>query len=129
GLLPPPGGGQDGGGQEGGSGIQVRTLDLRTNDLVYNPYDGYIYASVPSIAGYGLGNTITAVNPYAATVDGSVFIGSEPTKLAISDDGLYVYADLQGAAAVRRFNLTTWEAGLQFPLTPAGRGVSSVDDL
>src|SRR5262249_49952992 len=44
------------------------------------------------------------------------FIGSEPGKLALSDNGQYLCVVLDGAAAVRRFDLTTQLAGLQLPL-------------
>src|SRR5204863_726310 len=40
----------------------------------------------------------------------------EPTKLAVSDDQHTMYVGLDGAGAVRRFDLTTQTPGLQFAL-------------
>jgi hypothetical protein len=67
----------------------------------------------------GLGNTITHVNPSTGQTQSSVFIGSEPNKLALSNDGLSLYAKLDGANAIRRYNVGTQTAGLQFPIPAA----------
>ena len=47
-----------------------------------------------------------------------VFIGSEPGKLAISDEGQYLYVSLDGAASVRRLILLPKAQGCNFPWTP-----------
>jgi DNA-binding beta-propeller fold protein YncE len=88
---------------------------LATKDLVYDRNTQKIYASVPGSAG-NVGNSIVPINPAAGTLDSAVFIGSEPGKLALSDDGQYLYTALDGAAAVRRFNVATRTAGQQFAL-------------
>jgi len=44
-----------------------------------------------------------------------VFIGSEPARLAVLDDGKYVYAALNGATSIRRFDIQSQTAGLEFP--------------
>lgn len=93
----------------------VRRIKLQANDIVYNQSTERLYASVPSTAGAG-GNTITAIDPRAGAVSTGVFIGSEPGKLALSDDGQTLYAYLNGANAVRRFDVQTQTAGLQFAL-------------
>lgn len=63
----------------------VRQVPLATKDLVFNPSTQTIYASVPSSAGVG-GNSVTTINPTNGVVGSSVFVGSEPGKLALSDD-------------------------------------------
>ena len=68
----------------------MRQVPLATNDLIYNAGKQSLYASVPSSAGVG-GNSITPVDPVTATVGGAVFIGSEPNKLAVSDDQHTMY--------------------------------------
>ncbi|MGI8656754.1 MAG: Calx-beta domain-containing protein [Pyrinomonadaceae bacterium] len=93
----------------------IRQITLPTNDLVYDKNTGKIYASVPSAAGAG-GNSITPVDPATGTVGASVLIGSEPTKLALSDNGQYLYAFLDGASAIRRLDVATQTPGLQFGL-------------
>jgi len=93
----------------------VRQISLATNDLIYDPINKKIYASVPSSAG-SIGNSITLINPESGAVGPSVPIGSEPGKLAISDNSQYLYVGLDGASAVRRFDIATQTAGLQFSL-------------
>src|SRR5436305_7315579 len=81
----------------------VRQLRLPTKDLVYNPAARQLYASVPGGAGAG-GNSVAVIDPAAGTLVRSVFVGSEPGKLALSDDGRYLYVALDGAAAVQRMS-------------------------
>src|SRR5205807_1842585 len=97
----------------------LRRISLLTRDLVYDRRRGKIYASVPSQGGAvpprsgAPGNTVTVIDPITATIGPSIFVGSEPGKLALSDDGRYLYVALDGAAAVRRIDLDTQTAGLQ----------------
>ena len=93
-------------------------MDFRTNDLVYNEQTQKIYASVPSAAGPG-GNSITPVDPATGATGAPVFIGSEPTVLALSDDNHTLYASLEGAQAIRRFDIDTQAAGPQFAIPGA----------
>jgi hypothetical protein len=93
----------------------IRTISLAANDLIYDPDTERIYASVPGTAG-ARGNSITPLDPATGNLGTSVVVGSEPTKLARADNGQYLYVGLNGAAAVRRFELATQTAGLQFPL-------------
>ncbi|HEY0075636.1 MAG TPA: hypothetical protein VGB77_16170, partial [Abditibacteriaceae bacterium] len=94
----------------------VQTINLPVNDLVYDAVTRKIYASVPSSAPNNRGNTITVVDPFTGAIGASVFIGSEPNVLALSDDGRYLYVGLEGAGAIRRFEIATLTAGLQFSL-------------
>ena len=94
---------------------EVRQLELATNDIVYDPFTRKIYASVPSQAG-SIGNSITVLDPVTGTVGPSVFVGSEPGKLAISDDGRFLYVALDGAGTVRRVDLPSLTPGFHFSL-------------
>ena len=93
----------------------IRRIPLTTNDLVYSSTTGKIYASIPSSAGSS-GNSIATIDPTTGTVTGSTFIGSEPNKLALSDDGHSLYAVLDGSFTIRRFDTLTNTPGLQFSL-------------
>src|SRR5258706_5047439 len=94
---------------------ELRQISLPTNDLVALPNGQTIFASVPSSGG-GNGNSLTPINPVAATVGQSVFVGSEPNKLAISSEGQTIYVGLDGANAVRPFDVQTLTPGTQFTL-------------
>jgi sugar lactone lactonase YvrE len=107
----------------------IRRIDLTTNDLVYSSTTGRIYASLPSFAG-SIGNSIAAIDPTTGLITSTTFIGSEPNKLALSDDGHSLYAHLQGAAAIRRFDALTNTPGLQFSVgEDQFRGRYDISDL
>ena len=93
----------------------VRIVELQTNDIVFNPQTQKIHASIPSSAGPS-GNSIAEIDPVSGSIGQSVFIGSEPNKLALSTDGQVLYASLDGAAAIRRFDVVTHIPGQQFSL-------------
>ena len=93
----------------------VRQLPLITKDVVFDRSTGKFYATVPSRAG-ATGNSIARINPATGQFEGFVFIGSEPGKLALSDDGHTLYTSLEGAGAVRRYDIATQTPGAQFAL-------------
>ncbi|MDQ3917543.1 MAG: WD40 repeat domain-containing protein, partial [Acidobacteriota bacterium] len=98
---------------QSGESLFVRKIGLKANDIVYSPATNMLYASVGSGAGPG-GNTITPISPSTGEVGTPVFIGSEPNKLAITDDGKTMYTTLEGAFSIRRFDVQTQTPGLQF---------------
>jgi len=91
-------------------------LPLPINDIVYNAADGLIYASVAGSAGSGLGNTIAGIDPNSGVVVKTIFVGSEPNRVALSSDGTQLFVGLNGAGQVRQVNLTTGIAGTSFSL-------------
>jgi hypothetical protein len=107
-----------------------RAVALPTNDLAWDPARQVIYASIPSSAG-AQGNTIAVINPADGSVIRTVFAGSEPGRLAISDDGSYLYAGINGASYVQRFLLPSLAADITIPLGsgPYGAGPNHAIDL
>jgi hypothetical protein len=99
----------------------VRQLSLFTNDVVFDPVTARLYASVSSRGG-ATGNSIAKINPVTGVIDSSVFIGSEPSKLALSSAAQTLYVSLDGAAAVRRYDLATQTTGIQFALGDSTNG-------
>jgi hypothetical protein len=91
-------------------------LALPINDIVYNAVDGLIYASIAGSAGEGLGNTIAGIDPTSGVISKTIFVGSEPTRMALSSDGTQLFVGFNGAGAVRQVNLTTATAGVQFSM-------------
>lgn len=110
-----------GGVSEGISFTIYRSVPIATNDIIYNPVDGMIYASTPSAAG-AIGNSISSIDPNTGDIGFSVFVGSEPNTLAVSDDGSTLYVGLDGSAQVRRFDIASQTAGIQFGLGDGGSG-------
>lgn len=104
-------------------------MSLPTNDLVFDPVSETIYASVPGRAGE-FGNHVVAIDPETGELGPSVSVGSEPGKLALSDDGRSLYVALTGAAAVRHVELPSLTPGFQFTLgTDEFAGPHFVEDI
>lgn len=95
--------------------MQVHTVSVKSNDLVYDSNTGKIYISVPSANGSN-GNSIGVVNPNTYSIDTTVFMGSEPSVLAISENGQYIYCGFTNSSKIRRFNVANQTAGLQIIL-------------
>ncbi len=91
----------------------IRRISLPSNDIVYNQFNQTIYASIPSSGG-NIGNSLTQINPRTGAVVTSVYIGSEPNKIAMSGDGQTLYTSLNGANAIRRFDVPSQTPGMQF---------------
>lgn len=108
--------------------ISVKRINLLTNDIVFDQISNKIYASVSSSAG-NYGNSIVSIDVLTGEIGTPVFIGSEPNKLALSDDGHYLYVGLDGAAAVRRFNVISHTAELQFNLGNGFCGFYRAEDM
>jgi hypothetical protein len=100
----------------------TRQLALPTNDFIYNQGTQKFYASVPSRADNIVGNSVTIIDPKTGTIDDSIFIGSEPDKIAISDDSARMYVGLRGSSSIRQVDLSSRTAGSSFYL-----GVNPLD--
>lgn len=109
--------------------FSASTVALRSNDIAYDPATELLYASVPSSAGKPYGNSIARIDPVQALVLDSVFIGSEPGRMARTDDGQYLYVSLDGVAAIRRYDIATQAAGPQFAVGQGFFGPSYVEDI
>lgn len=109
--------------------VFTRQISLPTNDLIYNRVSQKIYASVPSAAGSPSGNSVTAIDPENGTIGNSIFVGSEPGKLALSGDSKTMYVGLNGSASVRKIDLAAQTAGLQFSLSGGLFGAYTANDI
>jgi trimeric autotransporter adhesin len=91
-------------------------IGIANNAMALNPVNGLLYISVPSTAAAPYGNSVVSVDPATGAIGTPIPVGSEPDKLAISSDGTTLWVGLDGASAIRRVNLTTSVAGMQFSL-------------
>jgi hypothetical protein len=98
----------------------IFSLSITTNEIIYNSNDHLLYATRPSRIGSD-GNSIIRIDPLNGQIAGSVYVGSEPNKMAVADDGQTMYVTLDGAYAVRRYDAASQTPGQQFSL---GRGPS-----
>lgn len=95
--------------------VDLPLSQLPANRIVYDPTRQRIYAAIPSRGGLR-GNSIAIINPATGSVESSIAVGSEPGPLALSQDGQYLYVGLEGAAYVKRVNISTQQVDLQFTL-------------
>lgn len=104
----------------------VVKVALPTNDITYDPFSDQILASVPSRAGALRGNTITPIDPYSGALGTSVFVASEPNKLALADDGSLIYVGSNSTNFITPFSLMTMTPGSPFAI---GGVTQRVDDM
>ena len=57
------------------SQFEINTVDVTTNDLIYDSKTDRIYVSIPSSNGSN-GNSIGVINPTNYTLENTIFIGS-----------------------------------------------------
>ncbi len=98
------------------AGVSMRSLPVSTNDLVFDPTRGVLYATMNPSAG-GQGNSVLTIDPASGTVTGSLLVGSNPNAVAISDDGSALYVGIDGAYSVCRVDLASMTVG---PLVSLG---------
>jgi hypothetical protein len=107
--------GTTGGTSSAGTGYSVIQLNQASKDLAFDQVNGMIYLSVPGTAD-SIGNTVAVLDPATAKIVGEQFAGSNPDLLAISDDGQFLYAGIDGTASVQRFTLPSLGIDIKYPL-------------
>jgi len=89
----------------------VHTLSIATNDLSYDKVSGKLYASTPGIQG-----SIITIDPATRVRGTPVVVGNDPSKIAISDNGQFLYVSLDNESAIRRLSLPSLTSNLVIPL-------------
>lgn len=93
-------------------------ITLGVNHILYDPYSRKIMASVGSGSARVTGNSIAPITPETASVGTVVPIGSQPTSLALTDNGQILYTVLTGSQSIARFNMLTQQADYTFAVPP-----------
>ncbi len=115
-TTPPPGGGTS------GALAYTAYIPIANNSMVLNPASGLLYVTVPSSAGAPYGNTVVSVDPETGNLGIPIRVGSEPNRIAVTDDGKYLWVGLDGGSAVRRVDLAAGTADLQFSIAGNNTG-------
>jgi hypothetical protein len=119
------------GGQSAAYPLTVfRTLPISAAGLVYNSVTRMLYASIPANATTNP-NTILPIDPLTGKFGTPIPVGNNPAKLALSDDGTYLYVALNGDHTLQRINLTTSQVERTFPLPvdTLVNAATTVDDM
>lgn len=104
----------------------VKAIHLDAQDMIYNPSDSRIYASIASSGG-PYANSLVAIDPSTATVTASVNAGSNPCKLALSKDGQVLYVAID--AAVQQISLPSMALGQRIDLGSDEYGLLYAEDI
>ena len=108
----------------------VNVLNLTTSDLIYDTHSARLYASIPDGVTGGISNSVAAIDPMTGLVGQQAFVGEGPGKLAVADNGQYLYVGLTGTNLVARLDLPSMTTGLVFSLgTNQSAGARYVDDM
>lgn len=108
--------------------VKMVRAPIIVDDIVYDWKRDRLLASVGGDQG-ALGNSIVPIIYNDGALE-PVFIGSGPNVLALSADADFLYVGLDGAAAVRRLDLTTMKADPPWSLgTTQNCGYLLVEDM
>lgn len=85
----------------------IRTLALKTSDLVWDQQRGKIYASVPSTASGPYANQVVAIDPLTLQVTASVTTYQDPGQIVMTSGGEYLYVALNANGTIAKINPAT----------------------
>jgi hypothetical protein len=105
-----------------------QSLPFSARDLIYDPYRRVFYASIAPAA-TNSPNTITTIDPATGQTATLLSTGTNPSRLAISDDGQYLYVGVDGFNTIERVNLYTNQVDLNIPLGEETWGGFIAEDL
>ncbi len=97
-------------------------LNVPANYIAFDPFSQQIYASIPGTATNITNNSIVTINPYTAAVGTPTPIGNQPTYMAETSDGNYLFVSLSGSNSLAQFDLVHQivTAIVPVPSTPFG---------
>jgi hypothetical protein len=107
--------GTTGGTSQTGSDFAVTIFNQPVNDIKFDSLRNVLYLAVPG-SSTTFPNTIAVLDPVSSTVVAQQFAGSNPTNLALSDDGQFLYASVRGSYSVQRFALPALQPEINFGL-------------
>jgi uncharacterized repeat protein (TIGR01451 family) len=100
---------------------QVIGVPVPANAMVYDPITRKLYVTVGSMGRGTQINSVTVIDPMSGAVGGSVFVGSEPSAIVMSDQSKFLYVATNDGHTVRRLDTRSLTPG---PIFPVGDGLS-----
>lgn len=80
-------------------------VNVPASALLFDPYAQWLYATIPSTSTSVTGNSVVQINPVTGAAGTPVAVGSQPTVMAETTDGDYLYIALTGSNNLAQFNL------------------------
>ena len=93
------------------------SIPLAANDIIFDTLRNVIYATVKTEDSYNLGNRIVAIDPSTGKISKNIFVGSQPTRMALTDGNTYLYVSLGGSPRIIRIQLDRFEVDMDFTTT------------
>ena len=90
-------------------------LKLSAGGVVFDSQRNLIWATIGGAAGT-FGNSVIGIDPSSGSVKTTIYAGSEPGPVAISDDQSRIFVGLAGAPAIVPVNLSTQLAEPPYPV-------------
>jgi trimeric autotransporter adhesin len=97
-------------------------VNVPASGLLFDPYAQLLYATVPSTATSITGNSVVGINPTTGAAGTPVVVGSQPTVMAETTDGDYLYIGLSGSNSLAQFNLLNQTVTATIPLSMTQSG-------
>lgn len=102
--------------------LPAKVLEIQARDVAWDATRSRFFVSVD---GYdpidpGRPSSIVMVNPETGQVEDSIPVMDTPDRLAVSDDGKYLYVSITAKGIVRRYNLPDLSPDLDIPLAAVG---------
>jgi hypothetical protein len=100
-------------------------VNVPASGILFDPYSQLLYATVPSTATNLTGNSVVTINPVTGAVGTPVSVGSQPTVMAETSDGNYLYISLSGADGLAQFDVLHQSLRATIPLSVSQGGSTS----
>ncbi len=85
----------------------LRTLDLKPADMLWDDTHHRILASIPANSTGARANQVVAINPESLQITGSIAIGQDPFKMAMTSGGEYLYVSLKTNGTIAKIDPAT----------------------
>jgi len=106
----------------------MRTIPLKTADIVWDAIRGRIYASVPATGG-AYANQVVAIDPNSLQIVGSVAVNQDPRKLALTKGGEALYVALDANGTIAKISPDSMVITSTFPVGADGYGPLYAEDM
>ena len=91
-------------------------VNVPASGILFDPFSQLLYTTVPSTATNLTGNSVVTINPMTGAVGTPLLVGSQPTVMAETSDGNYLYISLSGANSLAQFDLLHQNLKATIPL-------------